>query len=63
MSMYKSIAASQAGSSLIFGAALFAACLPSGTFGEAAGAGALAALSWFASVPAIRRLSGGGRDA
>ncbi len=63
MNLYRSIAASQAGSSLLFGAALFAACLPSGTLAEAAGAGALAAASWFATVPAIRRLTGGGRDA
>jgi hypothetical protein len=63
MRMYKRIAGSQFGSSLLFGAALFAACMPSGGLAEAAGAGAAAAASWFASVPAIRRLAGGGRNA
>jgi hypothetical protein len=57
--LYSRFAGSQCGSSAIFGAALFAATLPSGGIAEAASAGALAAASWFATQPLLKHVIGG----
>ena len=63
MVLYSRFASSQFGSSAIFGGALFAATIPSGGIAEAATAGALAAASWFATVPLLKRVIGGVHDA
>ena len=58
MSLYSRVAASQLGSSAMFGGAFFFAILASDGLSEAAAAGALAAASWFASLPLLKRLIG-----
>jgi hypothetical protein len=57
--LYSSFASSQFGSSVIFGGALFATTVPSGGLAEAASTGALAAVSWFATQPLLKRVIGG----
>jgi hypothetical protein len=58
MSLYSRFAASQLGSSAMFGAAFFLTALASDGLSEAIAAGALAAASWFASQPLLKRLIG-----
>ena len=58
MSLYSRIAGSQLGSSLLFGGAFFASSLTSDGVAEAATVAALAAASWFAAVPLLRRMTG-----
>jgi hypothetical protein len=59
VALYSRLAASQLGSSAMFGGALFAATLSSGGIAEAASSGALAAASWFATQPLLKRVVGG----
>ena len=58
MNLYTQIARSHLGSSLLFGAFFLVPTVVSDGFIEAASVGALAAASWFAAHPLIRRLSG-----
>jgi hypothetical protein len=58
MSLYSRLGASQLGSSAMFGGAFFLATLASDGLHEAMTAGALAAASWFASQPLLKRLIG-----
>ena len=59
VTFYSRFAGSQLGSSAIFGGALFVATVASGSITEAASAGALAAASWFAIQPLLKRVIGG----
>jgi len=59
MSLYQRIAGSHLGSSALFGGAFFAATAPADGLAQAAIAGSIAAASWFATVPLLRRLIGG----
>jgi hypothetical protein len=56
MSIYQRFAGTQLGSSAIFGGSFFAVTLASGSLADAATAGALAAASWFAAQPLLRRI-------
>ena len=56
MSLYDRVAGSQLGSSALFGGAFFTATLASDGLAEAATAGALAAASWFAALPLLKRV-------
>ena len=58
MALYSRIASSHLGSSLLFGGAFFAATLPSDALAEAVTMAAAASVSWFASVPLLKRLIG-----
>ena len=58
MNLYSRLAGSHLGSSVLFGGAFFATTLASDGVSAAATAGAIAAASWFASVPLLKRLSG-----
>jgi hypothetical protein len=58
MSLYQRFAASQLGSSLLFGGSFFAATLATDSAVEAATTGLLAAVSWFAAQPLLTRLIG-----
>ncbi len=58
MKLYQRLAGSHSGSSLLFGGAFFAATLVSDGLEQAMLAGALAASSWFAVVPLLKRLVG-----
>jgi hypothetical protein len=57
--LYARLAGSHSGSSLLFGGAFFAATLATEGPAQAVMAGSLAATSWFAIVPLLKRLSGG----
>ena len=59
MSLYTRFAGSQFGSSAMFGGALFAATLPSEGLAEALVAGSVAAASWLATLPVLKRLIAG----
>ena len=59
MNLYARIAASQTGSSALFGGTFFAATLPVDGLSAALATGGLAAASWFAIVPMLKRVSGG----
>ena len=58
MSLYARIAGSHLGSSALFGSLLGAFTLATGTAAEAATTASLAAASWFATVPLLKRLIG-----
>jgi hypothetical protein len=59
MSLYQRIAGSHLGSSALFGGAFFGAAAPVDGLTQAAIAGSLAAASWFATVPLLKRLISG----
>ena len=59
MNLYVRVAGSHFGSSALFGGAFFAATIVSESFSEALATGSLAAASWFAVAPVLRRLVGG----
>ena len=56
MSLYERIAGSSLGSSALFGGAFFAATAPADGLAQAATAGALAAASWLAALPLLKRI-------
>jgi len=58
MTTYNRIAGSQLGSSLLFGGLFLATGAASTDLSEAAMTGALAAGSWFAAFPLLKRLIG-----
>ena len=58
MKLYARLAGSHPGSSLLFGGAFFSVTLPVDGLAAAIMAGSLAATSWFAIVPLLKRLSG-----
>jgi hypothetical protein len=58
MSLYQRLAGSQLGSSALFGGAFFASGLMSGSAAEAAATGAIAAASWLAILPLLKRIVG-----
>ena len=59
MSLYLRLAGSQLGSSALFGACFLATFAASEGLAAGLEAGALAAVSWFAIVPLVKRLAGG----
>ncbi len=59
MNLYARIAGSQLGSSALFGGAFFAATLAGEGLSQALATGSLAAASWFAIVPLLKRVAGG----
>jgi hypothetical protein len=56
--LYEHIAGSHLGSSALFGGAFFASDLMNGSVIEAAATGAVAAASWLASLPLLKRIIG-----
>ncbi len=59
MKLYARLTGSHSGSSFLFGGAFFAATLATDGLNEAIVAGSLAATSWFATLPLLKRLVGG----
>ena len=59
MSLYTRVAETQLGSSALFGGAFFAATLASDGLAEAAVTASLAGLSWFATLPLLKRAISG----
>ena len=58
MTTYNRIAGSQLGSSLLFGSLFLASAASSADLAEATVTGALAAASWFAAFPLLKRMIG-----
>jgi hypothetical protein len=58
MSLYQRLAGSQLGSSAVFGSAFLTLGLLDGSFAQAAATGAVAAASWLAILPALKRIVG-----
>jgi hypothetical protein len=58
VTLYARFAQTQLGSSALFGGSFFAVTLASDGLAEAAAAGLLAAGSWFAVMPLLRRIIG-----
>jgi hypothetical protein len=59
VSIYSRFAGTQLGSSLLFGGAFFSGTVATDGLAQAVDAAALAAASWFAAMPLLKRAIGG----
>ncbi len=59
MNLYSRFAGSHLGSSALFGGSFFVVTFAAEGLAQAAVAGSIAAVSWFAIVPLLKRVTGG----